>query len=448
MKLKPSSFTQVVTDTRKMIPGALFIAIPGENFDGHDFIESAISKGVKGVLCRNDFEIKEHAEVVFFRVDDPVQAFRTLAQEWRNEFKIPVIAIGGSEGKTTTKELLAAILKGKFEKVLKTEGSQNGYLGIAMTLVELHKKHQVAVVEIGIDEIGAMEKHVRIVNPTHGILTSIGPEHLEKLKDLQTVAREETLLLYEILKKGGTIALDLDNPWLDSLVQEKTGRILGYQMSQKKPNFAFDVIVGHYSGEELTVENFESKPLHFKLPLPGIHNAKNLLGAIALAKTLGLNSNEIRLGLENFPHPTDRSVIEILPNKMIFIRDYYNANPTSMEAGLKLLDETANKLKPPAIKWACLGDMLELGAVEEKYHREVSRMILELKIENVLLFGERMKSLLDELRKKKFKGFMKHCATHLEMAKTLKEKLHPEDVVLIKGSHGMKMEEVWNLYRA
>jgi UDP-N-acetylmuramoyl-tripeptide--D-alanyl-D-alanine ligase len=193
--LSTQAFSSVASDSRKIQPGCLFVALRGEKFDGHDFILQAIEGGARGVICRRDFARPAGSAAKFFPVEDTLAAYRRLAGAWRREYPIPVVAVAGSVGKTTTKELLTAILRGKWDDVLKTQGSQNGFVGIPLTLLELTPPHGAAVIEVGIDETGAMEKHIQLVQPSVAVLTAIGPEHLEKLHDIPTVAREEGLAL-------------------------------------------------------------------------------------------------------------------------------------------------------------------------------------------------------------------------------------------------------------
>jgi UDP-N-acetylmuramoyl-tripeptide--D-alanyl-D-alanine ligase len=207
-------FTSVVTDSRKIHAGCIFLAIKGEVFDGHHFIDQAIEQGAKGIVYQRGSAIKNPRDSYLFPVDDTVEAFRKIAFAWRREFSIPLIAVAGSVGKTTTKEILTSILRGKYSEVLKTVGSQNGFVGIPMTLMDLRTEHQAAVIEVGIDEIGAMKQHMELVGATTAVLTTIGAEHLEKLRDIPTVAQEEGLALSIVAQLGGLVAISLDDPWI------------------------------------------------------------------------------------------------------------------------------------------------------------------------------------------------------------------------------------------
>jgi UDP-N-acetylmuramoyl-tripeptide--D-alanyl-D-alanine ligase len=439
-------FTGVFTDSRKSVPGSLFVALQGKNYDGHDFIENAVANGARGILCQRGHSVVGSKNAYLFYVEDPLKAYRRVAAAWRKEFSIPLIAIAGSAGKTTTKELLAAILQGKWKNILKTQGSQNGFVGIPMTLLELKPQHDAAIIEIGIDEVGTMEQHIALVSPGYSILTSIGPEHLENLMDVPTIAREEGIALSHVAKTDGTVAIYLDDPWIrPHLTTPKEGRKIPYSL--KGATSKMEMISGHLSenGKELTFSGLGIPETTIPMPLPGSHNASNLLGAITLAAGLGLNATEIKKGITFFQGAEGRSEIVSLPGALSVICDYYNAQPASMAAAFNLLHETARHSGATRPQWACLADMLELGQNEEILHRELASKILELEINHVLLLGPRMKALSDELRRKGFQGQLADYNSHAELASALTKGVRPGDVVLIKGSRGMKMEEVWKI---
>lgn len=430
-------FTAVTTDSRKVPRGSLFVAIRGENFDGNQFIAPSFKGGAAGAIG----EVAVSANGTYFQVSDSLGAFRALAREWRASFDMPVVGVAGSNGKTTSKEFLSAILSGKYGKVWKTQGSQNGFVGIPMTLLELTPDHQAAVIEIGIDEVGAMEKHLAIVQPTAALLTSIGPEHLEKLGDVETVAREEAVALSRTHASGGLVAVHLDDPYIRPLWDKlQGGRKLGYTL-EPRPGLSGEIYTGTSDAKTLTVSGGKLKAA-FTLPLPlrGRHNAMNLLGATALALGLGLTPDEIRRGLDAFEGAEGRSEVRELADGTVVLCDYYNASPPSVSAGLDLLQELAHGRR----RFACLADMKELGPDELKFHRGLAPKILAQKVENVFLFGDRMKHLEDELKKGGFRGErLAHFASREALAAALVSAIKPGDAVLVKGSHSMKMEEVY-----
>ena len=450
-------FTRVTSDSRKVQTGCLFVALQGEKFDGHQFIEAACNLGAAGVICRNDLHASVFKTVKVFAVEDTLVAYRKLAAAWRDQFRMPVIGVAGSVGKTTTKELLSALLHGRWPQVLKTEGSQNGFVGIPMTLLYLNGDQGAAVIEIGIDEIGAMVQHMDLVRPNVSVPTAIGPEHLEKLLNLETVAREEAIALRSVHARGGTVIVNLDDPWIAPLANELrggSGRVLGFSLKGAPVPQGIETLRGQIgtSGETLEVSGLGLEKTEFTLPLPGAHNAQNLLAALAVARSLGLEAQELQAGLSQFKGAYGRSEVRQWKGVPVLC-DYYNANPSSVEAGLEVLTQIAAKGRTqPRIRWACLADMLELGTDEEKLHRSLADRLCALGIENVLLYGTRMQWLSDELTRRKstgaFKGLHSHHASQAALAQDLLARRGSEDAILIKGSRGMRMEEVWKVLEA
>ena len=445
-------FKSITTDSRKIEPGSLFVAIPGDSFDGHDFIAQAIEKGARGVLCRKGTVVPPQKDLCVFPVEDTIQAYRKLAAAWRREFSLPLIVIAGAVGKTTTKELLSAVLRGKWPQVLRTQGSQNGFVGIPMTLLEIRAEHGAAVIEVGIDEIGAMEQHMQLVGANASLITAIAPEHLEKLIDLPTVAREEGIALTAVAAQGGLVAVNLDDPWIRPHFNTlRTGKKIGYSLAANPADGAITGRIVSPTGiggdALLEVVGLGPEAVRFALPLPGKHNAGNLLAAIAIAHGLGLTPAEITRGLKTFAGAEGRSELRSLGGRTPVVCDYYNASPASMEAGFELLADVAASHGSP-LRRACLGDMLELGSGEEGYHRGLAASIIRLGIEQVLLYGQRMQWLHQELQNQGFRGSLSHHATHEELAQALLAAAHPGDAILIKGSRGMKMENVWKQLQA
>ncbi len=436
-------------DSRRCRKGDVFVAIQGEQAHGFDFISQAAKAGVLVIVSDRPRPEGLAAAITFIEVEDGPLAFRKLAAAWRTRFAIPVIGVAGSVGKTTTKDLIAAIFTGKYKSVLKTEGSQNGFTGIPVTLIAMTKDHKAAVVEIGIDDIGAMAQHLEVVRPDITLVTAVAPEHLDKLKNIDTVAAEETLALKRTAATGGTAVINLDDehcrPFAGSLKAENRVGFSLYSKLKPRP----DVLVGRLSMDGLSMEvsgdirgqRFVREK--FVLPLLGKHNAMNLLGAICATAVAGIFPDEMRKGLESFQPGFGRSKIEQLSSGVLVICDYYNANPASVSAALDLLRERSTVKGRRGKKYACLGDMLELGRDEESMHRRIADKLAATGVDKVLLFGERMKWLADELRRRKFESDVEHFPSHATLSDHLKENLRPDDYVLIKGSRGMAMERVW-----
>lgn len=442
-------FSAIVTDSRKIVRDSLFVCLRGDRFDGHDFIAQAIAAGATGVVL----EVGRwppgiaRASVAVFEVPAPLHVLRQLAGWYREQFTIPLVMVAGSVGKTTTKELLAAGLSAALGKpVHRTAGSENGFLGIALTLLKLEPQHAAAVIEVGIDDIGAMAQHVALLKPDGVLVTAIGPEHLEHLRDIDTVAREECLALDDALARGKPVALQLDEPWIVQRYRAATGcAIVGATLGEV--SYAGRVAQGRVtatddSGSRLRV-TLDDKSYELTVPVPGLHNARNGLLAFAMGAALGMEPALLIRGMAEFKAAFGRGEVSRFDNGVVVLRDYYNANPTSVAAALDMLAATAR-----GARWACLGDMLELGANEQAFHESLAEPLTRLRVEHVLLFGARMQWLAQRLGASGFSGQVSHFATHDDMAQALRDGVNAGDRILIKGSRGMRMEEVWKAFRA
>lgn len=436
---------RVSTDSRKAGPGDLFVAIKGEQFDGHDFISQAVARGVEAILCEKYPADTTQEGIDIFLVADATEAFRILARHWREHIDPTIVAVAGSVGKTTTKDILAALLSAKWDKVLKTTGSQNGFLGIPLTLMELTDDHEVAVIEVGIDAPGAMHQHIDVVRPDVALVTAISEEHLEWLKDLKTIAFEENMILRETAQADGTVIINLDDPWVEPLMREIS--------THKKIGFTLGGIPGPHilsgkissEGKMLEMVGMGFPRFDVSLPLPGEHNARNQLGAVAAALAMGVQPNDLQDGIENFSPSGGRSQMEKTASGIAVLCDFYNANPASMRAAFKVAED---KISDGGMLWFCLADMKELGAQEEALHRDLANDIVKIKKPtSLLLLGDRMKWLVEELKAKKFQGSCKFFQSHDELSAELKKHLQHKDFVLLKGSHSMKMERIWDAIR-
>jgi UDP-N-acetylmuramoyl-tripeptide--D-alanyl-D-alanine ligase len=303
--------------------------------------------------------------------------------------------------------------------------------------MEVRPDTEAAVIEVGIDAPGNMIQHIDIVRPEVALVTAISEEHLEWLKDLDTIAREENLILEETARAGGTAVINLDDPWIKPLMQsiKEQGKI-GFTLGGVAGPHT---ISGHLKGDTLEVEGLGRQKFSLKCPLPGEHNARNLLGAVAAALSVGVTPDEIEEGLAGFASSGGRSQMECLHSGVRVLCDFYNANPASMRAAFKV---AAAERRRDGILWLCLADMKELGDKEETLHRGLASDILALGPNiRVMLYGERMKWLAQELEKKGIKssGFLSQEL----MAGELKKHIKSEDFILLKGSRSMRMEKVW-----
>lgn len=438
----PARFSAVSTDSRTAGGGALFFAIRGDKFDGHAFLADVGKVGAGGAVVTHGTKLPPGTEdlTVYF-VDDTLEAIRKLAAVRRAKFEGPLVAVAGSVGKTTTKEFLAAVLRGRYRRVLKTEGSQNGFLGVALTLLRLDAADEAAVIEIGIDAPGAMAKHLEIVRPTAAVVTTIAEEHLENLISLEIIAREECLPLQWVARHGGIAAVNADDPWLAPLCTHGDfAKATRYALLQDAPPRRDGLLWAEVDRKSRTlhVHAFQGKTAFFPIPLPGDHNARNLLAAVAIAHGMGLSETQIRNGLATFEAPKGRSELRALSNGAQIVCDYYNASPASMRSGLEMMSQIAKSRA--GTTWACLADMLELGADEERLHRELADPLIKSTAGHILLTGPRMKALHDELLKRRAPGQVLWFENPEQLGAAIARGIKGADTVLIKGSRGMRME--------
>jgi UDP-N-acetylmuramoyl-tripeptide--D-alanyl-D-alanine ligase len=437
--LKGKTIAGVSTDSRMVAGGELFVALKGENFNGHSFVATVFEKGVAAAIVDTSFNVESVSGRPLLVVKDTTRALGELAHFHRMQFDIPVIAIGGSNGKTTTKDMVSSILASRYN-VLSTEGNLNNHIGVPQTLLRLQRKHDVAVVEIGTNHPGEIGYLCGILEPTHGLVTNIGREHLEFFGSLEGVAEEEGVLFEYLGKhKRSFVFVNAD----DELVRSKarrTKRRISYGMHALRADLRGKVIGVDETGQA-TISYASTKPAKrdtIRLRIPGEHNAINALAAIAVGLTLKVPATRIRKSLETFRPTTKR--MEVLNYEGITIyNDTYNANPDSMISALRTLASA----KVPGNKIAVLADMRELGEHGKEEHEHVGREATQLGINYVLTYGTLARSI-HETASVQYKF---HYDQKNILAEYLAELIAPGDAVLVKGSRGMKMEDVVTFLR-
>lgn len=425
--------SDVSIDSRKLKPGDLFFAIKGENFDGHDFIDEVISKGASAVVIEKKylekFKDKNYPLVV---VEDTTKALGELARIYRDKFDVKVIGLTGSNGKTTTKEMIAEILSQKF-KTLKSEGNLNNYFGVPLNLFRLQKSHEVAVIEMGINHFGEMGALCEIANPDFGLVTNIGTAHIEFLKSREGIAEEKGKLFKYLIRKNGFGFINSD----EKLIKEQAKglkRKLTFGFSSKADVRGKIISLNNLAQPVLKV-TYRSKSVVINLPTFGIHTAQNALSAAAVGLKFGVSLKKIKSALEAFKSYDKRmQVIEI--DGYTIINDTYNASPESM----KMAIQTMSMMKGYFQKVAVLGDMLELGEFSEKFHRELANYLKENGIQKVFFFGEFTKSSFEEALKLECDA--KHFDDKKQIADEIKKTIPEGSLILLKGSRKMKMEEI------
>lgn len=428
---------EVAIDTRTLKKGSLFFAIQGRNFDGHDFIRSAIEKQVSAIVySREDINLKYFFPNLpsLVKVENTSAALEQLAISYRKRHTaLTSIAITGSNGKTTTKEMLSSILRRK-HKTLSNRGNFNNRIGVPLTVFDLTSDTRYAVFELGTSEFGEIEALTNIVLPDCGIITNIGSSHLQYFKTPENVLQEKRNLI-DGIKKDGFVVINNDNKYLKTYLP---------QISKKVITF------GLYSGADIYAKNIklwldrpvfdmyiDGKSETVELPIKGKFNIFNALGAAALAYGLGFSFTEIKEGLAAFSPPNMRMQSYKLSNDSIIINDAYNANPSSMKEAIASLSQSY----PDKEVILILGDMLELGDSAAEFHSEIGKFINTLPyVKMVCLFGDLVGYIKNEIKDKKVKYFMSKRILLEEVEK----ELNANTLVFIKASRGMKLDVIYD----
>lgn len=434
--------TGVSIDSRNIKQGELFVAIQGERFDGHDFVPDAIKKGAWGALVERTALENKFSSFSGLRnilpVEDTLYALQEMSYMHRRKFAIPVVGVTGSNGKTTTKEMLAAILKRK-GPVLKNEGNLNNHLGVPLTLLKLNKTHTAAVVEMGMSARGEIDTLSRLIRPTVGVITNIGPAHLEFLGSLDAIAQAKGELL-DNLGPDSTAVLNADDPYCSTLKKKCPGTVVTFGIETEADVRALDIRQGTDCTELLL--RTAGSTAEVRLRVLGKHNVYNAVAAAAAAFAIGMPLDAVQQGLNDFTPVSMRSEIKQLQGRIV-LADYYNANPASMEAALV----TLMSLAPGARAIAVLGDMLELGKRAEEAHRAIGATAAKLGVSGLIAIGSLAKQIAaGAIEAGLPKDRVLQPKTHEEAAALLRTLSRPGDAVLVKGSRGMKMEKILEVF--
>lgn len=441
---------RISLDTRSLRRGDLFLAIQGDRFDGHEFVGMALSRGAVGAIVRGSYDVStlsrqrglKRTMPVILGVDDPVSAYQRLAAHHRSQFKIPVVAVTGSNGKTTTKEMTASVLAHRWN-ILKTEGNLNNRLGVPQTLFRLNTRHQGAVIEMGVDNVGQTTSLCDIARPTIGIITNIGPDHLEFFGSMEVSAQAKAELL-DLLPADGTAILNADDSYYDYLAGRARCRVVSFGFSAKA-----DIRATHVKpdGRNGTIVHLQfpgkARRTAVHIRVQGAHNVANALAAGAVGTVLGFSGTAIAQGLARFRPAAMRSQVLVSRGVKLII-DCYNANPASMKAAVELLAQAGANRRTIAV----LGDMLELGPNAVPMHEEVGEFVARYGIDYVVTCGVLGRSLargaeqagLDHTR-------IVQVSDAQAAVSAVKAIVKSGDVVLIKASRGMRLELVADALR-
>ncbi|MFZ5631876.1 MAG: UDP-N-acetylmuramoyl-tripeptide--D-alanyl-D-alanine ligase [Bacillota bacterium] len=426
-------FRSVCTDSRAVKEGDLFFALRGERFDGHNFVDKAVSSGARGVVLDRRVEGIPPGTAVFM-VKDTLTALQDLAGYNRRRSGVPVVGVTGSSGKTSTKDLICSVLSARF-RTLKTEGNLNNEVGLPLTLLRLDEGAQAAVVEMAMRGAGEIDLLSRIALPTGAVITNIGEAHFELLGSVDNIARAKGEILDHVPPRGFAV-LHGESPYIKREALRCRGRVIFYGEDPGLDVCARN-IAPEAGGNRFTAV-FGGREAEFFIPLPGRHNVINGLAAIAVGLEMGLEVEDIRDGLAKAGLSALRLEISEL-NGVKIINDSYNANPSSTRAAIQVLAEAAGE---KSRKIAVLGDMLELGERSGPGHREVGRAVREAGVDLLVAVGHRARYIGLGAREAGLSpGRIQYYETAREAARELKKTIRPGDVILIKGSRGMKMEE-------
>ena len=439
-KGKENCFLGISTDSRTLRPGELFVALVGENFDGHQFVEQAANSGAAGVVVG----LKEAGgldpqalKIPVIGVGDTLRAFGDLAAYWRGRYSIPVVAITGSNGKTTTKEMVARILSGSW-KVLKNQGTFNNLVGVPLTLLQIDGSHEAVVVEMGMNQPGEIERLTEIVQPSLGMITNIQPAHLEGLGDLDSIQLAKGAL-FAGMAPTGTIVVNRDDPRILKEAAGFPGRQVRFSAKGDPAEVSLEGVLGVDGRGSRFLLRLPEETLEISLPVLGLHQLNNATAAAAVAWALNLPARTIAAALNNFQAVDKRMEVLTLPGDIHLINDTYNANPGSMAAAL----QTLIQVKEQGRAFALLGDMLEMGGESDSLHRQVGRIAAEQGVDYLLAMGKQASHILTGAAEGGMtRDQLSQAPGHEEMATQVYGLLAPGDWVLVKGSRGMRMEKV------
>ena len=426
---------KVSSDSRTVKPGELFVALRGENFDGHDFVESAAKAGTAGAIVDSNWKGSVPKNFALIRAKDTLQAYQELAANYRKSLTLKVVAITGSNGKTSTKDFAAAVLARRF-RVTKTVGNFNNHVGVPRTILEATSGDEVAVWEIGMNHPGEIATLAKVAAPDVAVITNIGLAHLEFMGSRERIAEEKGALA-EAVGPEGTVILNADDPFTKDIATRTRGKVIlagtttgtiqAADISQSGTGTDFTILEGAHR-------------CRAQLPVPGLHMVQNALLAVAAGRVFGVSLEDCAAGLLAAPLTKARLQIRDIGGVQ-FLDDSYNANPDSMKAALHTLVE----LDADGQRIAILGEMHELGDESERGHREVGETAAALKIDQLIAIGNAAAAIADGARHAGLRKTTVVSSTS-EAAELLNEIAGPGDLILIKGSRAARTEEVINQF--
>jgi len=432
----------VSTDTRNIKRGDLFVALKGENFDGHSFVEDAARKGAVGAVVSSGRYPETLGAFAIVRVRNTLRALQNISAGYRNKFSVPVVAITGSNGKTTTKEFVG-VLAGESRKVAMTEGTQNNHVGVPLTLMKLDQKTRLLVVEMGMNHRGEIRRLAEIAAPGIGVITNVASSHIKFLKNIENVAKAKRELLQKMNSRSVAV-LNRDDRFFDFFKKAAPGKVVSFGLNGKSDISARKI---RYLKNRISFELCD-RPAGAKfpaeLPAQGEHNLYNCLAAAAVCHVLGLSAAQICRRIKGLKLPSMRFEKTSI-NQMMFINDAYNANPNSMRNALAAFSE----IKCVGRKLFICGDMLELGSYSSAAHSQVGRLVADSGIEYLITLGSLSQLTADSAVRR---GMKRRCVRSVESLEDAVQELNsiarPGDCILLKGSRGMRMEKILELVKS
>lgn len=432
------TFYGISTDSRLVKKGNLFIALKGEKFDGHDFVNQALQLGAAGIIVHDAKVSKDLTDknVTVIKVVDTLIALGDLAHEWRKRFSIAVIGLTGSSGKTTTKEMIAAII-GRKKNILKTDGNLNNLIGLPQTIFRLTTEHELAILEMGTNTRGEIKRLTQIALPDIGLITNIGPAHLAGFGSIDVV-REEKGDLFLNMSPSGTIIVNIDDKAVALCAERWTGRKITFSMSPNADVTVKDIKMNGIKGMSfnLIVDENTQK---VEMKIVGLHHVNNAMAAAAAAFAVGTDIKTIAEGLAEFRPFSGRMEMVKLRNGSFLLDDSYNANPASVREALMTLKD----LKVHHNGFVFLGDMLELGTESEEMHRKIGMLIATIGINTLFLQGNFSRvTAAGAMEGGLSPENIFFLSNENNGINYLKENLKKGDWILVKGSRGMKMDKI------
>jgi len=425
------SIDKISTDSRTLKRGELFVALRGENFDGHKFVEAAVKAGAAGAIIDPNWKGKVPNNFTVIRVEETLQAYQTLAANYRKSLPLRVLAITGSNGKTSTKDFAAAVLGRRF-RVTKTEGNFNNHVGLPRTMLEAKSQDEVAVWEIGMNHPGEVAALAKIAAPDAALVTNVGIAHIEFMGSREAIAAEKGALA-ETIGSQGSVILNADDPFSKNIAARTRAKVIF--AGTTAGTIRADEITQSAHGSDFTILEGAHR-CRAQLPVPGLHMVQNAMLAVAAGRVFGLSLEEAAAGLAAAPLAKARLQIRQI-HGVQFIDDSYNANPDSMKAALRTLVE----LEADGKRIAVLGEMRELGEESARGHREVGETAAKLGVDQLIAIGDMGAAIAEAAQQA---GLEKTAAvgSTSEAAEMLTEITAPGDLVLIKGSRAARTELV------